>query len=279
MSIFKRIRGYCPHPPLRNPRLYPLVYKTSWFSLQVRDFESSLDALVGFAILYGILFLASLIALPQVGVTEEYQLALARAGSAILLSLALTHLYARFRGIRFLSSENHGVMRSVLESFFVVAVWGGLWFFLGALSNAYDMKLDSSRFAAAPLSLILGLLSSLIVYGYCAPKFQLGVGRLLGIVLASSIGALLFLVASIDYPLSFLPLIVLLVYVGLRTHSAVGPIIFTTILFGLFYVWSVAPPLMGSLQPTFGSIAAAILSGLFLFGIGRLQLREGAVGC
>ncbi len=123
---------------------------------------------------------------------------------------------------------------------------------------------------------MLGGLSGLIVYGYCAPKFQDGVGKLLGVILSSSVGVLLFLVVSIDYPFSFLPIVVLLVYVGIQTESPIGPVVFTTLLFGLLYAMRVSPALMGSLQPALGSIAAAAFTGLFLFGITRLQLRERA---
>lgn len=271
MSIFGRLRGYCPHPPMQSPREHPLYYKNSWLSPGIRDFGSSLDGLVGFAILYGLLFAVSFIALPNAGLAEQYQFTLLRVCSAIFASLLFVYGYARLRGVRFLRPEFTRARWSLIESFLAVLVWGGLWLSFGVLSNSYFVKFDSTRLLAVPLSLTVGFLGGLIVYGYCAPRFQQGVGKWLGVIMGSSVGALLFFAASMDYAFSFLPLIVLLVYVGARTDSPIGPVIFTTLLFGLFYLWPIAPSIMSSLEPTYGSILAAALAGLFLFGLARLQ--------
>ncbi len=263
MQSLKRMLGYCPHPPLEgSPEQGVFYYETHWLKTEIWDFASSLDGLVGFTILYGLLFLASLIALPVVGTAEEYQLILLRVASAISLTIALLYLYSKSRSTSFLSLGRSRLMLSLAESLIALIAWAVLLIFFGAISGSYYLGGSApGHWSALPISLLVGLLGGLTVYGYSAPKFEKGMGTLLAIILSSTIGALLFFAVSMNYPFVFLPMSVLMVYVSLQTGSAIGPIVATSLLFAFFSLWSFSPFPVGFLQPTYGSIFAAILSG------------------
>jgi hypothetical protein len=266
MQTAKRMLGYCPHPPLEGSPEQGVFYsQTHWLRTEVWDFASSIDGLVGFAILYGLLFLVSLIALPVVGTAAEYQLILLRVAFTIALTNGILYLYTKSRSTTLINIGRSRLTLSLTESLIAIIIWAGLLLFFGTISGSYNLVgITSGHLPALPSSLLVGLLGGLTVYGYSAPKFEKGLGTLLAIILSSTLGVLLYFAVSFDYPFIFVPITVLMVYVSLQTGSAVGPIVATTLLFGFLSLWTFFQFSTGFLQPTYGSIIAAVISGLFV---------------
>lgn len=271
IRILKWIVSYCPHPPKkRSLNLLPLYYKNLLLSFQIKDFRSSLDGLIGFAILYGLLFAISFLELPIVGLMGHYQFILLRVCFVLVLSFVFVYLYARLRGIRFLKLGVSGAKSSIIEAFFTLLVWAALWLMIGETTKTYSLIFDMERFAATPLAFIIGFIGSLITYGYSAPKFVEGLEEKPGIIFSSIVGFLLLFAVSMDFAIYFLPVVILLVYINVKTDSALGPIMATTLLFGVFYTYFATPNWIVPTRQfiywfmTLVSIISAVFSGIIL---------------
>ncbi|MEM2896549.1 MAG: hypothetical protein QXG01_03080, partial [Candidatus Bathyarchaeia archaeon] len=214
IRLFKKILEYCPHPPEKrgfNPLL--LYYKNLWLTFQIRDFKSSIDGLVALVILYGLLFAISFLQLPIVGLMEHYILIILRVASVILLALGLVYIYAKSMGIQFLKLGISRAKQSIIESLFALLVWAALWLSIREATRTYFL-VDMKRFIVLPLASLVGFMGSLVVCGYCTPKFVKGLGEMLGIFLSSIAGSLLLFAVSMDFALYLLPIIILLVYIN-----------------------------------------------------------------
>lgn len=263
---------YCPHPPLRREHEFDAgpYWVGSRLSIQVRDFQSTLDGIVAYAILFSLLFLSSFVGLPTTGLVEIYRDSLLRTGLVAALAFGVILVYAKLTAKNALQFRLVNAKESLLASLFVLLIWGAVWILFGELSKTYRLALEPSRLGLAPLALCVGLLDGLIVYGYCTERFVTGVGRTSGIFISSVFGWLLFLAVSVDFALYLLPTVLVLAYVGVRSESPLGPTVATGLLMAFFYVYFAASPwMLGSRQTgywlmTAVSVASAFVAGLIL---------------
>jgi hypothetical protein len=267
---------YCPHPPVGTGHEFDIgIYRIgSRFSIHVRDFQSTLDGTVAYAVLFSLLFLSSLASLPTAGLAELYRDSLLRTGLVTALALAIVLVYSRLgakkKAPRFRVAN---AWESLLASIVAVLIWAVVWTLFGELSGTYRMMAEPTRLNLVPLAFCVGVLDGLLVYAYCTGKFVIGIGRTMGIAISSLFGWLLFVVVSLDFALYLLPIVVVLTYAAVRSGSPVGPIVVTGLLLGFFYaltfyfggsVWMLGGPQMGFLLMTLVSVISASLAGLSL---------------
>jgi len=273
-----RAVSYCPHPPRSpehgiDPRLYWL---SSHFSIHVLDSQSTLDGMVGYAVLFSLLFLSSFANLPAAGLAEAYRDSLLRTALVSALALAVMIVYVRFGTKKALRLRFANARESLLASFLALLIWALFWTLFGELSETYRFASEPIRIRLAPLALCVGLLNGLLVYAYCAERFVTGLGRTVGILISSLFGWLLFLAVSVDFALYLFPVVLVLMYVGVRTDSPLGPTVATALLMAFFYVYYAASPwMLGTRQigywlMTIASVISAFVAqsilARFLFG-------------
>jgi hypothetical protein len=263
---------YCPHPP-RSPehgfdaRVYWL---SNHFSIHVRDSQSTLDGMVAYAVLFCLLFLSSFANLPTAGLVEIYRDSLLRTGLVTALALAVIIVYVRFGAKKALRFRFVNAKESLLASFLALLIWALFWTLFGELSGTYRFASEPIRIGLAPLALCVGLLNGLLVYAYCAERFVTGLGRTVGILISSLFGWLLFVAVSVDFALYLFPVVLVLMYVGVRTDSPVGPTVAMGLLMALFYAYfAVSPWILGSRQVgywfmTIVSVASAFVAQLII---------------
>jgi len=263
---------YCPHPPPgADHKLDARVYSAgNRFSIQVRDFQSTLDGIIAYAILFSVLFLSSFASLPTGGLAEAYRDSLLRTGAATSLALAAILIYANFGARNLPEFRLASVRKSLLSSLLGLLVWTAFWLVFGELTGTYHLVLESARASLAPLALCVGLVDGLVAYAYCTERLVTGVGSTVGVLLSSLFGWLLFVAVSVDFAFYLLPVVLLLVYTGVRTKSYFGPIVATSLLMAFFYVYfAVSPWVPGTRQTgywlmTIASVVSAFLAGLIL---------------
>jgi hypothetical protein len=275
----RAVSEYCPHAP-RNPR-HGFDARPYWvsnhFSIHVRDFQSTLDGMVAYAVLFSLLFLSSFDNFPAAGLVEVYRGSLLRTGLVTGLALAVIIVYVRFGTKKALRFRFARAKESLLASFSALLIWTLIWTLFGELSGTYRFVSEPSRIGLVPLALCVGLLDGLLVYAYCGERFVTGLGTTVGILISSLFGWLLFLVVSVDFALYLFPVVLVLMYVGVRTDSPLGPAAATGLLMALFYAYfAVSPWILGSRQVgywfmTIVSVASAFVAqsiiAKFPFGV------------
>jgi hypothetical protein len=274
---------YCPHPSAGTGNEFDFgIYRIgSRFSIHVRDFQSTLDGTVAYAVLFSLLFLSSLATLPTAGLAELYRDSLLRTGLVTALALAVILAYARFGAKKSAQFRFANAKVSLLTSFVAVLVWGVVWILFGEISRTYQLIPQPARLNLVPLALCVGLLDGLIMYVYCTKKFVTGIGTSIGIIISSLFGWLLFVVVSLDFALYLLPIVVVLTYVNVRSDSPIGPIVATGLLLAFAYVYSATSPwALGSRQTGYWLVTAASLASALLAGVtlGKIPLGGGSRG-
>jgi len=232
--------------------------------------------MVAYAVLFSLLFLSSFANLPATGLVEVYRDSLLRTALVTALALAVMIVYVRFGTKKALRFRFANAKESLLASFLALLIWALLWTLFGELSGTYRFASEPIRISLAPLALCVGLLNGLLVYAYCAERFITGLGRTVGILISSLFGWLLFLAVSVDFALYLLPVVLVLMYVGVRTDSSLGPTVATALLMAFFYVYYGASPwMLGTRQigywlMTIASVISAFMAqsilARFLFG-------------
>ena len=228
---------YCPHPPAGTGHEFDIaIYGIgNRLSIHVRDFQSTLDGTIACAVLFSLLFLSLFVSLPTAGLAELYRDSLIRTGLVTTFALAIIFVYSRFGAKKAPQFRVANARESLLASIVAVLIWAVVWILFGELSNTYRIMLEPTRLNLVPLALCVGVVDGLIVYAYCTDKFVDGIGRSVGIVVASLFGWLLFVVVSLDFALYLLPIVVVLTYVAVRSGSPIGPVVATGLLLGFFY--------------------------------------------
>ena len=264
----RTVSEYCPHAPRNtghgvDARLY---WVSNHFSIHVRDFQSTLDGMVAYAVLFSLLFLSSFASLPAGGLLEVYRDSLLRTGLVTALALAVIIVYVRFGTKKALRFRFARARESLLASLSALLIWTLIWTLFGELSGTYRFASEPTRIGLMPLALCVGLLNGLLVYAYCAERFITGLGTTVGILISSLFGWLLFLAVSVDFALYLFPVVLVLMYVGVRTESPIGPTAATSLLMAFFYAYfAVSPWILGSRQVgywfmTIVSVASAFVA-------------------
>jgi hypothetical protein len=254
------------------------------FSIHVRDFQSTLDGIVAYAVFFSLLFLSSFASLPTAGLTELYRDSLLRTGLVTVLALTIILLYAKLGAKKVPQLRVGNAKGSLLASLFVLVIWGAVWILFGEFSGTYRLTVESTRVGLVPLALCVGVLDGLAAFAYCTEKFVSGVGRTVGILISSLFGCLLLVTASVDFALYLLPIVVVLAYVCVRSGSPLGPAVATGLLLAFFYAYFGASPwIMRSGQTgywlmTAVSAVSALLAGLSLrkVPLGGLSYGKGS---
>jgi hypothetical protein len=273
----RHLSDYCPHAPrnksdLFDAEIYSLVGR---FSIRILDFQSTLDGIVAYAILFSLLFLSTLAGTPVVGLTEAYRHSLLVAGTVAALTLAIIFVYSKYLSRNHLSFQLANAKRSLLASFSALAIWSIAWVLFGELSGSYRLNLEPTRAGLVSLAFIVGLLDGVVVFAFCTNRFVRGVGRTAGILISSVLGWLLFLAVSLDFALYLLPIVVVLAYVDARTESPIGPTITIGLLMAFFYVYfGVSAWFLGTKQAGYWLMTAVSVASAFVaaFSLRRVPL-------
>ncbi len=250
-------------------------------SIKVIDFQSALDGIVAYTILFSLLFLSSFANAPTAGLLEVYRNSLLMAGLAAACALAIIYVYARSVGKSEFRFGLDNAKESVLTSLTALVIWATAWILFGEFSGTYHLALERVRLGLVPLALVVGLLDGLVVYAFCAERFVIGLGKQTGILISSFLGWLLFLAVSVDFALYLLPVVVVFAYVSVRSRSPLGPAFVTGLLMVFFYVYFAASPwILGSRQTgywlmTAVSSVSALLAG---FVVAKVPLRGVSCG-
>jgi hypothetical protein len=274
---------YCPHPPARTrEEFYIGIYRiSSRFSIHIRDFQSTLDGTVAYAVLFSLLFLSLFVNLPTAGLAELYKDSLLRTGLVTALALAIILVYSRFGAKKAPQFRVANAWKSLLASIVAVMIWALVWILFGELSRTYRMIPEPTRLNLVPLALCVGVLDGIIVYAYCTDRLVIGIGRTVGIVISSLFGWLLFVVVSLDFALYLLPIVVVLTYVAVRSGSPIGPTVAMGLLLAFFYAyfgastWMLGGMQTGYLLMTAVSLVSASVAGLSLSKIPRGGISHG----
>jgi len=222
--------------------------------------------MLAYAVLFSLLFLSSFANLPTAGLVEVYRDSLLRTGLVTALALAVIVVYVRFGTKKALRFRFANAKESLLPSFLALLIWAFFWTLFGELSGTYRFVSEPIRIGLAPLALCVGLLNGLLVYAYCAERFITGLGRTAGILISSLFAWLLFLAVSVDFALYLFPVVLVLMYVGVRTDSPLGPTVATGLLMTFFYAYfAVSAWILGSRQVgywfmTIVSVASAFVA-------------------
>ena len=222
--------------------------------------------MVAYAVLFSLLFLSSFANLPSAGLVEVYRDSLLRIGLVTALALAVVIVYVRFGTNKALRFKFAKAKESLLASFSALLIWALIWMLFGELSGTYRFASEPTRIGLVPLALCVGLLDGVLAYTYCAERFVTGLGTTVGILISSLFGWLLFLAVSVDFALYLFPVVLVLMYVGVRTESPIGPTAATSLLMAFFYAYfAVSPWILGSRQVgywfmTIVSVASAFVA-------------------
>jgi len=278
--LMRHFSDYCPHAPrsksdLFDAEIYSLVGR---FSIRILDFQSTLDGIVAYAILFSLLFLSTLAGAPVVGLMEVYRHSLLVAGLVAALTLAVIFVYAKYLGGNPLSFPLANAKGSLLASSSALVIWLIIWVLFGELSGSYRLTIEPTRTGLVPLALIVGLLDGVVVFAFCTNRFVRGVGKTTGILISSILGWLLFLVVSLDFALYLLPIVVVLAYVNASTESPIGPTVAIGILMAFFYVYFGASTwMLGSRQVSYWLMTAVSVASAFAAAFSLRKIPLGGI--